>query len=85
MPFPSPEDLPDSGIEPLSLALQMDSFSTEPTVMSFGTGIYSYSTYPPGENSGIISKNKNHAAAAKLLMSVHSDIHSCLTLCDPIG
>ena len=28
-PFPSPEDLPDSGIEPGSPALQADSLSTE--------------------------------------------------------
>ena len=30
LPFPSPEDLPDSGIEPRSPALQADSLPTEP-------------------------------------------------------
>ena len=30
VPFPSPGDLPDTGIEPGSPALQADSFSTEP-------------------------------------------------------
>ena len=30
MPFPSPGDLPDSGIEPLSAALQADSLPFEP-------------------------------------------------------
>ena len=30
LPFPSPEDLPDLGIEPGSLALQADSLLTEP-------------------------------------------------------
>ena len=29
-PFPSPGDLPDSGIEPMSPALQVDSLSFEP-------------------------------------------------------
>ena len=29
-PFPSPEDLPDPGIEPGSSALQADSFPSEP-------------------------------------------------------
>ena len=29
LPFPSPGDLPDPGIEPRSLALQADSFLTE--------------------------------------------------------
>ena len=30
LPFPSPGDLPDSGIEPMSPALQADSLPTEP-------------------------------------------------------
>ena len=30
LPFPSPEDLPDPGIEPRSLALQADSLPSEP-------------------------------------------------------
>ena len=30
LPFPSPEDLPHSGIEPESPALQTDSFTAEP-------------------------------------------------------
>ena len=30
LPFPSLGDLPDPGIEPRSLALQVDSFTTEP-------------------------------------------------------
>ena len=30
LPFPSPEDLPDPGIEPRSLALQTDSLPSEP-------------------------------------------------------
>ena len=32
LPYPSPEDLPDSGIEPGSLALQVDSLLSEPPV-----------------------------------------------------
>ena len=31
LPFPFPGDLPDSGIEPRSLALQADSLPCEPT------------------------------------------------------
>ena len=30
LPFPSPEDLPDPGIEPGSLALQTDALPSEP-------------------------------------------------------
>ena len=30
LPFSSPGDLPDPGIEPVALALQMDSFTAEP-------------------------------------------------------
>ena len=30
LPFPSPEDLPNPGIEPRSLGLQADSLSSEP-------------------------------------------------------
>ena len=30
LPFPSPEDLPDTGIEPGSSTLQADSLSSEP-------------------------------------------------------
>ena len=30
LPFPSPEDLPDPGIEPVSPALQADSLPSEP-------------------------------------------------------
>ena len=36
MPFPSPGDLPDPGIEPGSLALQADALTSEPP----GNGIY---------------------------------------------
>ena len=32
LPFPSPGDLPDSGIEPRSPALQADSLTSEPLV-----------------------------------------------------
>ena len=30
LPFPSPEDLPDPGIEPMSPALQADALTSEP-------------------------------------------------------
>ena len=33
LPYPSPEDLPDQGIEPGSLALQADSLPSEPLEM----------------------------------------------------
>ena len=35
LPFPSPGDLPDPGIEPRSSALQADSLSTELPVMTY--------------------------------------------------
>ena len=38
LPFPSPGDLPDSGIEPKSPVLQADSLPSEPPAMSTGVG-----------------------------------------------
>ena len=35
LPFPSPRDLPDPGIEPGSPALQADALPSEPPEMSF--------------------------------------------------
>ena len=43
LPFPSPEDLPDTGIEPRSPALQPDSLLSEPPGMPFTW--YSQTTY----------------------------------------
>ena len=34
LPFPSPEDLPDPGIEPGSPALQADTLKSEPQIMN---------------------------------------------------
>ena len=42
-PFPSPEDLPNSGIEPRSLALQVDSLPVEPLGKPKNTGVGSLS------------------------------------------
>ena len=42
LPFPSPGDLPNSGIEPRSPALQMDSLPSKPPV-----GTIDFSTFPP--------------------------------------
>ena len=36
LPFPSPGDLPDLGIKPMSLALQVDSLPTELPGKPFG-------------------------------------------------
>ena len=38
LPFPSPGDLPDPGIEPGSLALQADSLPSEPPSILYGYG-----------------------------------------------
>ena len=35
LPFPSPGDLPDPGIEPLSPAFQADALTSEPPGVSF--------------------------------------------------
>ena len=43
LPFPSPEDLPDPGIEPRSPALQEDSLSSEPPEKPKNTGVGSLS------------------------------------------
>ena len=45
LPFPSPRDLPDSGIEPRSLALQADSLPTE---------LPGNSAHPPKKNTPLI-------------------------------
>ena len=39
LPFPSPGDLPDPGIEPRSPALQADSLPSEPLGKLQGTGL----------------------------------------------
>ena len=44
-PFPSPEDLPNSGIEPNSLAWQADSLPAEPQVQ-FSSSVVSDSLQP---------------------------------------
>ena len=38
LPFPSPEDLPDPGIEPGSPALQADTLTSEPPTPNKGRG-----------------------------------------------
>ena len=42
-PFPSPRDLPDSGIKPRSLALQEDSLPAEPQRKAKNSGVGSLS------------------------------------------
>ena len=41
-PFPAPEDLPNPGIEPKSLALQADSLPAEPQRKPKNTGVVAY-------------------------------------------
>ena len=41
LPFPSPGDLPDSGIEPMSPALQADSLPTGPSGKLYDRMLYS--------------------------------------------
>ena len=43
LPFPSPRDLPDSGIEPSSPALQVNSLPSEPPGKPMNTGVGSLS------------------------------------------
>ena len=43
LPFPSPGDLPDTGIEPGSPALQVDSLPSEPPGKPKNTGVGSLS------------------------------------------
>ena len=38
LPFPSPEDLPDLGIEPMSLVLQADALLSEPPRKQWSIG-----------------------------------------------
>ena len=53
LPFPSPGDCPDPGVEPRSFALQADSLSSEPTGKP-GAG-----TYP------VYLKDRKKASAAR--------------------
>ena len=53
-PFPSPGDLPNSGIKPRSPTLQVDSLPTEPPGKPKNTGVGSLSLLPADlPNSGI--------------------------------
>ena len=45
LPCPPPGDLPNSGIEPRSLTLQVDSFPSEPPGKSKNTGVGSLSLF----------------------------------------
>ena len=45
LPFPSPGDLPDPGIEPRSPALQADSLTSEPPGKPMNTGVGSLSLH----------------------------------------
>ena len=47
-PFPSPEDLPNPGIEPRSPTLQVDSLAAEPTGKPKNTGVGSLPLSPGG-------------------------------------
>ena len=44
LPFPSPGDLPDPGIESGCLALQADSLPTEPPGFNTEDGVYTHSS-----------------------------------------
>ena len=47
-PFPSPGDLPDSGIEPGSPALQADFLSSEPPGMPINRYLHMFTGFPGG-------------------------------------
>ena len=50
LPFPSPEDLPDPGIEPGSPALQADALTSEPPSVSGLSREAGMNTFPEKEN-----------------------------------
>ena len=74
LPFPSPGDLPDPGIEPGSPALQADALPSEPPGKPNETETGLYRTVE-SELSGSLNTSLNYM----YLVS-----QSCLTLCDPM-
>ena len=86
LPFPSPWDLPDPGIEPTSSALQADSLPLKVS-LSLKTG---YSLHPPREAFSALSDNINRDQCepqwnqTKQTKGACSVVRLCLTLCDPM-
>ena len=74
LPFPSPGDLPDPGIEPGSPALQADALPSEPPGKPNETETGLYRTVE-SELCGSLNTSLNYM----YLVS-----QSCLTLCDPM-
>ena len=52
LPFPSPGDLPNRGIEPGYPTLQADSLSSEPSCVAFSEMLYLYPKRIEGERRG---------------------------------
>ena len=86
LPFPSPWDLPDPGIEPTSPALQADSLLLKVS-LSLQAG---YSLHPPREALSALSDNINRDQCepqwnqTKQTKGACSVAQLCLTLCDPM-
>ena len=57
VPFPSPGDLPDSGIKPRSPALQADALTSEPPECELGIQIYSLVCTSPVVPAPFVEKN----------------------------
>ena len=74
LPFPSPGDLPDPGIEPRSPTLEADALTSEPPGKPNETETGLYRTVE-SELSGSLNTSLNYM----YLVS-----QSCLTLCDPM-
>ena len=69
LPFPSPEDLPDPGIEPGSLELQADALPSEPPGKSAKPGRHKYwvCALEPGSAYTEAALPESHAAQEKPL------------------
>ena len=77
LPFPSPQDLPNPGIEPMSTASQVDSLLTEPPENTrLGCILLADWDRRTKQNQALIVECAAAAAARSL--------QSCPTLCNPI-
>ena len=71
LPFPSPGDLPDTGIEPRSPALQADALTSEPPGNFLGSVYFGQLEVDRLQNFSVFNVNKNRCNLRFLLNFGH--------------
>ena len=84
LPFPSPEDLPNPGIEPRSPALQADALPSEPPGKLLQGGWYLHSGFESIQTRKSTLPHPPHPCWVRLhpikcLLTIAMWIHSCLS------